>query len=262
MTRTVPSSIYQALSDPRDAELFFRLGFHDTDSWCSADPAELDETWFCLDRNVIYLRWLAKHGPSSWQFKSFESGRGTFVANFTFMTIGIDLTNLPKFWIFNKIRSGNSLNSTASRSGESLPLDERRAWIHEVNAAVLPAEIADNCHCKCSPGGCTPVVSLLKGISRWDWYVSGRARRNSPEHSVAEDTDSPEDSIAGDTNSSEDTPQRASNSFPTYFAQYLELFGRDLGVRHHTAALRYVTFTALGIPHSCCDPRSPVNDWK
>ena len=39
-----------------------------------------------------------------------------------------------------------------------------------------------------------------------------------------------------------------------HLAKYLELFGGDLEAKHHTAALRYVTFTVLGIPHTCCDP--------
>ncbi|MBE3041099.1 hypothetical protein IMZ48_00625 [Candidatus Bathyarchaeota archaeon] len=34
---------------------------------------------------------------------------------------------------------------------------------------------------------------------------------------------------------------------------YLVHFGSNLEVRHHTAMLRYLTFTALDIPHICCD---------
>ena len=44
-------------------------------------------------------------------------------------------------------------------------------------------------------------------------------------------------------------------SFPIMkLSQYLLDFGDNLEVRHHTAMLRYLTFTALDIPHTCCEP--------
>lgn len=39
-----------------------------------------------------------------------------------------------------------------------------------------------------------------------------------------------------------------------HFARYLLDFGAHLEIRDHIAALRYLTFTALEIPHICCHP--------
>jgi hypothetical protein len=42
------------------------------------------------------------------------------------------------------------------------------------------------------------------------------------------------------------------------FLAFIQLFGDFLEVRHHIASLRFLTFTALGIPHTCCD----FSFWK
>ncbi|KAH6628338.1 hypothetical protein F5144DRAFT_578734 [Chaetomium tenue] len=222
VTRSRLSSVYQALCNPEDAELFFQAGFYDTDSWCNADQAELGKIP-SLVQGISYLHWLATHEASSCQFKSFKTPRERFVANLTFWRLGKDLHSRPGTWIFN--------HPGTSSSSESLPLNDRIAWIHEVNAAVLPAAIADNCRCNCSPGGCTPLSSLLKGFPDLGTciFTFGHRREFSREQSYM--------------------TQAAAD-----FTTYLELFGVDFEVRHHTAALRYVTFTVLGIPHTCCDP--------
>jgi hypothetical protein len=41
------------------------------------------------------------------------------------------------------------------------------------------------------------------------------------------------------------------------FGDFLELFGTHLGLQHHLASLRFLTFAALGIPHTCCKVRRP-----
>ncbi|RYP92826.1 hypothetical protein DL770_000997 [Monosporascus sp. CRB-9-2] len=245
VARNGPSSVYQALCSPWDAELFFRVGFYDTDSWCNANAAELEDIPN-LVQDLPYLHWLAKHGAISCQLKSFASARDIFTAHFIFWGIGEDL----KYdWPGKYLRFHHFADYGFREWPLAPPPDDRKAWIHELHAAALPANIADPCHCKCSPGGCTPLTSLLKGAA--GRYIFGS------EDSVAEDTDSLDDSVVEDTDWPVDTIAGVT-SLPseliTTFTQYLMLFGGDLEVRHHIAALRYLTFTALGIPHTCCDP--------
>jgi hypothetical protein len=44
-----------------------------------------------------------------------------------------------------------------------------------------------------------------------------------------------------------------------FFTNYLSFFEADLGIGHHLAALRFFTFSLLGIPHRCGDPFSFKN---
>ncbi|TGJ81342.1 hypothetical protein E0Z10_g7416 [Xylaria hypoxylon] len=222
-----PSSVYQALCEPRDAELFFRLGFHDTDSWHKYDTADLEGVYNDMPRNLSYLHWLAKHGAVSCQLKSFESGRVIFTTHYIFLKISEALLS----WMFPRFNNKWSLE---------FPLATCRAWIHELNAVALPANNADACRCKCSPGGCTPLTSLLKGT---------HMRSNSMfKLNDEEDRDSLEDNVAQYT--------APFLEMITSFTLYLTHFWGDLDIKHHTAALRYLTYTVLRIPHYCCDPYS------
>lgn len=217
--------VYQALSSPQDAELFFRAGFQDTDLWCNyTDLAE-----FCLfpceiGQDLSYLHWLAKHGAISYQLKSFESAMDIFIANYTYGKIGEELNfNISK-------KSGDDLQLSPNLS----PIAPSCiAWVTELNAVALPATFADGCDCKCSSEGCNPITSLLKGMLEYHGQIFFAERR------------------VGDSAIAKDIP------LPTiiqHFILFLEYFGSDLEVRHYTAALRYLTYTALEIPHSCCDP--------
>lgn len=280
--RNGPSLVYQRLRVPSDAEVFFSVGFQDTDSWFDADAAELKNVPN-LEQDLAYLHWLGTHGASTLELKSFDSKTRIFVANYTFWRIGEDLDHWSRSWIFNNVRFPFFSHSSSTDDSETPPLGDRIAWIHEINARVLPAEIADNCSCKCSPGGCTPLTSLLKGIRCLDSDYFGRRRRCSPERSVMEQTNSPEGSVTNDVkhtdpseNSVKDDADVSERSVAEdtefsdvhsllghtgslsdvahQFSEYLELFGCDLEVKHYMAALRYMTFTSLGIPHSCCHP--------
>ncbi|KUL82839.1 hypothetical protein ZTR_09219 [Talaromyces verruculosus] len=213
VTRTRPLSIYQALCTPSDAERFFRVGFHDIDSWyTNADTVKLDYSPN-LVRDLSYLRWLAEHGSVSCQLKSFESSMNIFTANYTYWRIGDD----PPW------------RSRSDDECSPFPLALRMAWIHELNARAMPARIADACDCKCSDEGCTPLASLLKGMLRRVDYGYFQKIRG------GEDTGFP-------------------SRMSLRFKAFLKYFGSDLEVRHHVAALRYLTYTALGIPHTCCSP--------
>ncbi|KAK3297421.1 uncharacterized protein B0H64DRAFT_392114 [Chaetomium fimeti] len=273
-----PRSLYQSLCSPEDADLFFDLGFHDTASWCNANAGELEDIP-SLIQDLPYMYWLAAHGAGFRQLGSFPTPRDTFVGNYIFRRIGEDLNFWPGSFIFNRIRCGMPFKGPAPPDNDRFPpVDNCIAWVHEVNAAVLPAEIADSCRCKCSPGGCTPLTSLLKGVPGLIGYTFGHKRRRPSEPGVSENTDSMEGdsatedtnsiegSVAGDTESSDSLSwMRGSlSAVATYFTEYLEHFGGDLDVNHHTAALRYITFSALDIPHYCCGPNREVwgYDWR
>lgn len=73
-------------------------------------------------------------------------------------------------------------------------------------------------------------------------------------------------------NSAEDNSSESKGSWPantagmvippvqvTVLTEYLKQFGHLLGVGHHFAALRYMTFAALDVPHACC---KPVDLWR
>lgn len=243
-----PSSVYEALEDPHNAGLFYRLGFRDTESWTKADAPELDTVRVFPGKDLEYLQWLATHDAFSSQLKSFKLARDTFTVNYIFWRLGNDLGCWSGSWIFKPMHPAGS----HARS-ESSPLDGRIAWVHQLNSAVLPARISDNCRCKCSLGGCTPLTSLLKGVPNLNDYAFGDRPRLIQNDNFAENTGRPGARVPEDGNFSEDDPLL---TVPARLTEYFELFGADLEVKHHMAALRYVTFTALGIPHTCCDPDS------
>lgn len=90
LERNYPHSIYQAIRRPEDAELFFRAGFHDTDSWCKLDPPTLRYTPGG-EENLAYLHWLAMHGATSFQLKSLTSAGNIFTTRLLFFRIGDEI---------------------------------------------------------------------------------------------------------------------------------------------------------------------------
>ncbi|KAK8149225.1 hypothetical protein G3M48_007755 [Beauveria asiatica] len=236
--------VYQALCSADDAEIFFGAGFRDTDAWNTAD------TMFRIDKGLPYLHWLTKHGGISWQLSD-ASARDIYTVHFTFMIIGHDLSNS---WPGNFLRFDQIEHTINSESPLSPPFDDRIAWIHELHTAALPADFADACHCQCSPGGCTTLTSILKGlIESWDFEYKPR---HSPGDSVAEVRDDSETITTDNTDYPENSVTDYENPLQWLihgFIIYLEHFWCHLEVRHHIAALRYITYTALGMPHSCCN---------
>ncbi|KAM3451214.1 hypothetical protein MY3296_005470 [Beauveria thailandica] len=239
--------VYQALCSADDAEIFFGAGFRDTDAWITADTM-----FACIDKDLPYLHWLAKHGGISWQLSD-ASARDMLKVHFTFMIIGRELS-IPRPGNFLKFDQIEHIINT--ESSPSPPFDDRIAWVHELHTAALPADFADACHCQCSPGGCTTLTSILKGLIK-SWKLLYRPR-HSPEDSVAEDRDDSETITTDNTDHPENSVTDYQNPLRWLihgFIIYLEHFGRHLEVRHHIAALRYITYTALGMPHSCCTLR-------
>lgn len=159
-------------------------------------------------KDLSYLHWLVKHGSISRQLESFKSEKGILMIHYIFLGIGGYVLSLDR-------------RATSPFTAEScgvFPPANCKAWIHELNTAVLPAHDTDACHCKCSAVGCTPLTSLLKGMVWYGWNMGDLLQLITP------------------------------------FTFYLKYFCDDLDVGHHTAALQYLTYTVLNIPHSCCQP--------
>ncbi|KAL2021014.1 hypothetical protein VTK56DRAFT_7669 [Thermocarpiscus australiensis] len=212
----VCSPVYRILDDPADAALWFRLGFTDTNIWRSSESGRDDD--FFPSLSLPYIKWLADHGvdplrvalrsPSSEE----EPGRrGPFTAHHTFWRVGEDLGEGAAFLRAN----------SAWWRGEKKTGGGGRAWIDGLNASQLATGMTDKCRCKCSPGGCTPMAYLLKGMfSSFDTF-----------------------------------PDLASvRDVVDALARYLGWFGAGFTPRHHSTVLRFMTYTALGIPHTCCNP--------
>ncbi|KAI0594823.1 hypothetical protein F4775DRAFT_572051 [Biscogniauxia sp. FL1348] len=106
------------------------------------------------------------------------------------------------------------------RFGETIDQYSLRS-ISKLNRMALLPNLVDCCRCLCSPGGCTPFTKTLRGMC---------------------------DSIMD--------PHRIID----IFSMYLKEFWSDLSTRHHSSAIRCLTFSALGITHACCDqkPFGPI----
>lgn len=223
VVRSESLPVYRALDSPGDAEIFFRIGFRDTDAWCPLDMAEnLVFDYLGNRASLRYLHWLMAHGGFSCQ-PSVASARDTLAAQLTFSVIARDSSI-----------SGHDLAIALEVDLMEHSIDSELppiALIHELHTAILPANIADACHCQCSPGGCTPLTALFKEL------IGHRNFSNKPRHS-------PEDSVVGERN--------RLLELITCFIKYVEYFWCHLEVIHHIAALRYISYTALEMPHSCC----------
>jgi hypothetical protein len=200
--RDLPS-VYPLLDDPSDADLFFRVGFRDTNIW--GDP----HFFYMLSEISMdndYLRWLGEHGSEA----LFDTNGDISGALATFVGIAEVLYTF---------------------SFDPGPDGERGAvWLRELNRAALRTEMADDCQCKCSSGGCTPFIFILKVA---DFHAT------SPRPS--------EPMYIGST--------------INYWEQYMIDFSADLEAKHHLAALRYFTFKCLNIPHTCCRRKVVDGVW-
>jgi hypothetical protein len=138
-------SIYQILKSPSDADLFFRLGFRDTDSWLVS--GEFD--WYMPE----YLQWLATHGVDV-VHKSVIAGRGVVSAHCISWSIGWEVQERLEV-LFDSTDEDYD-PQVAMRLFGNL---EKGG----LNAAVL-ANTVDGSRCACSPGGCSPLTYLFHGL--------------------------------------------------------------------------------------------------
>jgi hypothetical protein len=239
-----PFSVYKELSSTDDADMFFRVGFRNTGSWYDYDDLRLLS--ISRDPNLPYLRWLTEHG-GIYCHLPFSSAKDIFGSRCIFEAIGSDIKNS---WTRRCIRLDQSDESGNNYSLIAPPaLDREIAWLHEVHAAVFAANAVDACRCQCSPGGCTMLTFLLRELAP-DYNFVYEPRR------FLHDSDDLENSTLNSTGSSEGI---AIYGNPLLLLDlidgliiYLRHFSRHLQVWHHYATLRYITYTALGICHSCC----------
>ena len=142
-------SVYSVLTNVFDADLFFRLGFHNTELPGQHYTGLIASAYYhLLQPNLEYLEWLREHGTNilTFRLKSFDTGKGSVVSgHYTFWTIG---------------RRINAYSSYSRLHGKRLVLLE----LTEAAKVAGSLDIPDGCQCKFSPGGCTPFGYMLKGI--------------------------------------------------------------------------------------------------
>ncbi|KAM0247717.1 hypothetical protein ACHAQJ_009748 [Trichoderma viride] len=93
--------------------------------------------------------------------------------------------------------------------------------VRELEERMLLDHSVDSYHCQCSPGGCTPFAVRMKCMQLGD-----------DERDIA-----------------------------TTFTTYLKAYGYALQREHYSAAIRFTTFHALGIAHTCIC-KEPYEWWK
>lgn len=210
-------SVYHFIRNTADAQEFYRRGFRD---------AAVPDKWgfVPLDMGRLrpsYLSWLVEHGASLTP-SSPRSAR--------------PISNCPCGRIYGK-GSAVSLNRThahdvAFRAGEFVTHDlaelrggdfRREEYsIKLLNTAVVPAEVVDDCNCPCSDTGCTPWTDLMKGL-------------------------------CDETHNHE----RVAFSVAVLAARllaFLRISHELLGPSQLRAAIRFLTFSGLGMTHVCCWP--------
>lgn len=186
--------IFEIVTRPNDADMFFQLGFRDIPESVTRDPV------FWRDAHLDYTRWLSDHGidPILTKLSPGGSGRTLFSGHMVMLNLGWD-PQLGADWLRSFIVSA---------------------------LATGPDEIAHRCRCGClsEAGSCTPLTYLLKGMTTQPGEVLSPALA---------------------------------------FARHLEWYALDFTVEQHVVVLRYLTFTGLGLPHTCCNPmaRSVEEFW-
>lgn len=193
------TSVFENVNDPSDAELFYRLGFRDTDACLDAQKIPM---WFL---ELPYIGWLHNHGVDAY-FSQLESKscRGLFTAHRTCVSISQSVY----------FRQDVLTNDDSSNDG----------WLQHLPSMLLRPDLTDDCRCRCSIGGCTPLTFLLRELCNMvPWQM---------EYGVS---------------------------------AFLNTFHSRLDTHHYIAALRFLTFHFLGIPHLCGSPPDHIcgrtKDW-
>lgn len=192
------------------ADFLFNLGFRDVDPFTNFTE-DLMAIWAKWDTfsatESESFEWLSNHGldisrslfPSSLSPKT-QLRRAVCAGHIVLYKIGLKASYFDPQW--------EGLRTVVLRSNASL------------FGRVLLAGLADNCRCRCCPGGCTPLIYLFKGIEHphLPRYASKRKHSNFLHHiSVTE-------------------------------------VATCWRVEDHIAAMRYMTFDAFEIRHTCCNP--------
>ncbi|KAF5713071.1 ankyrin repeat-containing protein [Fusarium mundagurra] len=251
--RSYPWSVYGQLESPDDADILLRLGFRDVESWCDSDDLE---RWYVPGRQSLsYLRWLANHGGICCQLP-FPTAKDIFGSACIFSAIG---TEIRDSWTSSCFRYGQSNESDGGNSLPALPtMDPAEEWYHEVHSAVFEARTVDSCSCQCSPGGCNMLTFILRELINERDYKY-KPRRYSQNHAMT----GAEDSGSSTMNSTDPSEGSFLEENPLLklidkYIIYLSHFSCHFRRWHHYATIRFITFAALGIGHSCCR-RDDVN---
>lgn len=195
-------SIYHCVHDDVEADYFFNIGFRDMNAPNAYGFPPLATPYSFADRQPSYILWLVEHGAQL--FHRLEYTHPTKQEN---TIIGATSAH----WVFSHI--GEYLKMVCN-GYVTLDSNEKRA-IGQLNVQVLPVDVVDECCCKCSLSGCSPLVWMLK--------------------SMLQDTDSDLLDIA----------QRM------YW--YMYHFSSDIRMKDYREAVRFMTSDALNIQHTCCD---------
>lgn len=175
-------SFYATKWSPTDAECFYRVGFTDTDP---QPPHELPIWSFLL--GLDHFRWLIDHGVDLSRKLTRHSN---VICNAHYVLARVAM----------RFEDEDALSES-----EECAFAEILRRSHNIG-------IADSCRCDCSPGGCTPQISMLKEFAE----------------------------------------RHSGNTFEK-FDRHLEIQDRLWGLEDHMKAMRFLTFDALGLHHTCCD---------
>lgn len=229
--------IYQLVESCDDADLLFRAGFRDTASWCDADDVE---RWaiFLPREHLSYLRWLANHDGIYCRLP-FPTVKDIFGSACIFLAIGCEIRH---FWTRSHSRYGQYNQSNGDKSLLASPTmdPEQEDWYHEVHSAVFEARAVDSCSCQCSPDGCNMLTFVLRELIN-ETEFEYKPRRYSQD-------DATPDKDSGSIWVGEDSLLKLIDGFLVYLSHFSCHFQRW----HHIATIRFITFAALEISHSCC----------
>lgn len=184
-------SIYHELSNVKDANIYFNLGFHDVTAHLDKPKKSWpSEHGFSHHKRFPFVKWLLDHDAPLWEWGPNWSLPWTGFISDAFVLAILSGHGLQNVWVRG--------------SDEEL--------VRELEEQMLVDDSLDSCECRCSPGGCTPFVVRMK-------YM--RLRDN--ELDIA-----------------------------TTITAYCKEYGNVLRREHCYAAIRFITFQALGIAHTCC----------
>ncbi|KLO93492.1 Uncharacterized protein LW93_13104 [Fusarium fujikuroi] len=231
--------IYQLVDSYDDADLLFRAGFRDTASWCDADDVE----WWdiLLPRQPLpYLRWLANHDGIYCRLP-FPTVKDIFGSACIFSAIGYGINN---HWTRRWSKFDQSCESESGHSPAASPtIDPEEDWYHQVHSTVFEAKTVDSCRCQCSPDGCNMLTFILGQL------IKERQFEYKPRRYSQDDTTL--DTGSGTIWVGENSLLKLIDGFITYLSHFSCHFQRW----HHFATIRFITFAALDIGHSCCQSR-------
>ncbi|KAI1073364.1 hypothetical protein F5B20DRAFT_567325 [Whalleya microplaca] len=207
-------SVYHGITDPNDAELFYKAGFRDMHTPDCRGIRPLGYTYTKLSMRA----WLIEHGADPFQHvPPFKFCSKTAVSGSTYA-----------HHIFSLV---SELDFPFQRWSSKIPMDsDSKKAFETVGSSTLGSNITDQCACACAVQGCTPLISLLKNVLG---YINDG--RSAPAIALFHDN--------GDL-----------GALAHYFTEFLDHYGREMSLGSYTAEpiIRFLTFEGLSITHTCC----------